>query len=59
MPEVMYDDLVAVFLEKIQLKLLVNSELKATYPSALVHTLKDAVHFPCLNRADEDTFIID
>jgi maspardin len=36
-----------------------REELKATYPSAVVHTFAGAGHFPYLNRAAEYTSIID
>ena len=36
-----------------------RSGLKATYPTAAVHTFKGAGHFPYLNRADEYTRLIE
>ncbi len=38
---------------------ILRSELKTTYPSAIVHTFTGAGHFPYLNRAEEYTRIID
>jgi predicted alpha/beta-fold hydrolase len=35
-----------------------RSELKTTYPSAIVYTFKSAGHFPYLNRTEEHTRII-
>ncbi len=35
-----------------------RSELKATYPSAIVYTFKSAGHFPYLNRTEEYTRVI-